>query len=256
MIKQITKIGLFAWLLLSQQVFAEALPADSLFRKANEAYKKELYQEAVEGYQSLIDSGWSSAGLFYNAGNAYFKTGQIPAAILYYEKALKLKPGDEDIAYNLQVANNMIVDKIEPVPELFYKKWWRGFYQLFPADTWAWLTVIFFWLSLTLGLFFLLAVSRPVRKTVFFGALGFLILFAVSLTMSISKHHYEISHQSAIVFTPTVTVKSSPSPNSVDLFVVHEGTKVGLRDRVGDWYEIKIASGSVGWLPADALKPI
>ena len=237
-----------------QQAFA--VESDTLFFRANNEYSKELYTNAVEHYLQIIDQGYESAELYFNLGNAYFKLDDIPSAILYYEKARKLDPNDEDINFNLNVANTKIADKIEPIPELFFQRWWRSVYNLFGANVWAKISVVGFILFFILLSFYLLSNFLVVRKVAFYT--GVIIFFFTLFTFIVAYQKYNIiKHQKeAIVFTPTITVKSSPNLNSVDLFVIHEGSKVKIIEEVGGWYEIRIANGSVGWLPASSLKTI
>ncbi|OQX79740.1 MAG: hypothetical protein B6D61_03035 [Bacteroidetes bacterium 4484_249] len=251
--KHILNILFFSLLISSVSVAAEI---DTLFYKANKEYSEELYTNAIDDYLQIIDKGFESADLYFNLGNAYFKSENIPAAILYFEKAKKLRPNDEDINFNLNVANTMIVDKIEPVPVLFFWNWWRSVYNLFNADTWARISVYGFILFFVLLAFYLLSKQIIIRKTAFYS--GLVVLFITLFTISIAYQKYKILkyQKEAIVFTPTITVKSSPNQNSVDLFVIHEGSKVKIVEQVGGWYEIKIANGSVGWLPASSLKSI
>ncbi|MCD4731355.1 MAG: tetratricopeptide repeat protein [Bacteroidales bacterium] len=229
---------------------------DTIFSKANQEYSNELYTNAIEDYNLIIQNGYESAELYFNLGNAYFKTNDIPSAILYYEKAKKLNPNDEDISFNLNVANTRIVDKIEPVPELFLKQWWRSIYNIFNANTWAIASVAGFILFFVLLAFYLLSKYIVIRKSAFYSGLIVLLITLFTFTVSLQKYNLLKHQKEAIVFIPTITVKSSPNQNSVDLFVIHEGSKVRILEKVGNWYEIKIASGSVGWLPAEALKDI
>jgi len=243
-------------LLLLQGVFCYPSGIDTLFTRANDDYSKGLFDSAIERYSRIIEGGYESAEVYFNLGNACFKINDIPSSILYYEKALKLSPNDEDTKFNLRVANTKIMDKIQPVPELFYKVWWRSLYNLFPTDTWARLTLFFFILFFVLLSFFLLSKVLQVRKMAFWTAMVFLGLFLVTLILSSQRHREVSRNREAIVFAPTVTIKSSPSETSVDLFVIHEGLKVKIIDQVGDWFEIRIANGSVGWLPVSAIKAI
>ncbi len=235
---------------------AFASDIDSLFVKANNEYVAQLYSNAVEDYEKIIAKGYASAELYYNLGNSYYKLNEIPSAILYYEKAKKLDPKNDDIEFNLNVANTKIVDKIEPVPELFIWQWWRGLYDLFSADTWTKISISLFILFFILLAFYLLSRVLIIRKTAFYA--GLIVLFLTVFTFFISWQRYTViaNEKDAIVFTPTITVKSSPSENSVDLFVIHEGSKVRIIQKVGTWCEIKIANGSVGWLPITSLKNI
>ncbi len=229
---------------------------DSLLNLANNAYNQGLYDSAINTYNKILAQKVESAELYYNLGNAWFKKGEIPHAILYYEKAKKLAPNDEDINYNLGIANSMIVDKIEKVPRLFFERWWDYFYNLLGADQWA---VIFLisWalLILMVGLFFLSS-SRGTRKLAFFLGLLFMLTTAGSYGLAAQKHKHAVTHNEAIVFTPTITVKSSPTQTSVDLFVIHEGTKVKILDRVDNWLKIKISNGSIGWIPESSVEEI
>jgi len=229
---------------------------DSLFASGNRAFANAFYDEAISQYQKILDEGYASADLYFNLGNAYFKAEDYPSAILYFEKAKKLDPRDEDIDFNLQVANSRIVDKIEPVPELFLKTWWRSFINIFSANTWAVIAVTGLILFFILLAFYLLSRLIRIRKVAFFTGLGILAITLLSFAIAYVKYQDVKSENTAIVFTPTITVKSSPNQNSVDLFVIHEGAKVQLLDEVGSWYEIRIASGSVGWLPAESVKKI
>ena len=241
---------------LTVLISGRAQEPDSLFGSANRAFANAYYDEAITQYEKILEKGYASADLYFNLGNAYFKNKDYPSAILYYEKAKKLDPRDEDINFNLQVANARIVDKIEPVPELFLKRWWRSFVNIFSADTWAYIAVTGLILFFILLAFYLLSRRIRIRKISFFTGLGILAITLLAFAVSFRSYNYENSENSAIVFTPTITVKSSPNQNSVDLFVIHEGAKVQLLDQVGNWYEIRIASGSVGWLPSESVKKI
>ncbi len=235
---------------------AEQLSADSLFALANKAYNYGLYDSAATTYHKILKLGKESAGLYYNLGNAYFKAKDIPSAILYYEKAKKLAPNNHDISYNLSIANSMIVDKIEKLPVMFYKKWWIYFYNLFNSDTWAVLLVISFAVFILFVGIFVLGNTPKIKRLSFFLGFLFMIISAIAFGLASQKYYFEKSHTEAIIFTPTVTVKSSPTANSVDLFVIHEGTKVTVLDKVDSWEKIKIQNGSIGWLPADDMKEI
>jgi tetratricopeptide (TPR) repeat protein len=229
---------------------------DTLFKAGNNAYNQGLYDSAAAIYQTILNQGVESGELYYNLGNAYFKAGDIPSAILYYEKAKKLIPNDEDVIYNLNIANSRIVDKIEKIPVMFYKKWWNYFYNMFSDNTWALFSLITFAILVLFVGMFILGQTAKTKRIAFFSGLLFLFLTAVSFGMASQKYYYGKSHTEAIVFIPTVTVKSSPSANSVDLFVIHEGTKVSILDKVDNWVKIKIQNGSIGWLPAQDLKEI
>jgi len=233
-----------------------AINADSLITTANNAYNQGLYDSALSTYDIVIADGIESGELYYNMGNAYYKNNDIASAILYFEKAKKLLPNDEDIQYNLNIANSMIVDKIEKVPELFYHQWWNYIYNIIGVDAWAIFALISFSLLIvTIGLF-IMSKKRGNRKLSFYVGVLFLIITITSSALASQKYYLNIEHKEAIVFTSSITVKSSPTQNSVDLFVIHDGTKVKIIDSIDNWVEIKIQNGSTGWLPKKSIKEI
>jgi tetratricopeptide (TPR) repeat protein len=227
-----------------------------ILTKANKAYSVGSYTVAADLYQKVITAGFASPELYYNMGNTYFKMNDYARAVLWYERARRLDPGSEDINFNLNVANTKISDKIEPLPELFYKRWFNSLVQLFSVDTWAMICIVMFITGL-LG-FVLYVASRVLllRKIGFWAAFGLLFLSISAGSMAWCGYHYTITASEAIVFAPTITVKSSPDEKSTDLFVLHEGTKVRLLDNISGWYEIRISNGSVGWLPQTSLEKI
>ncbi len=239
---------------VSGMIFAQA--ADSLVSRANDAYSSGDYLKSIELYNKVISEGFESPDLYYNLGNAYFKSNDIPSAILYYEKARKLAPKDEDINFNLNLAKSRIIDKIEPIPEFFLKAWWKNLRHMFPIDVWARIGLGSFILLLVFASVFIISRSVTARKLSFW--LGFIVLLIAihSFLFSYQEYHNYVHNNEAIIFTPTVTVKSSPNENSVDLFVIHEGTKVSISDKVEGWTEIRIANGSVGWVKSDVYKTI
>ena len=230
---------------------------DSLWTSANEAYTQGLWADAAEGYEMISDMGLESAPLYCNIGNAYYKYGNLPKAILNYERALKLDPSYEDAAANLELMNSMIQDRIDPVPPFFLSKWFRDISYLMPSDAWAVIAVVLFALTLGLFLLFLLAPTVAGRRTGFFTGIATLVFMAFAFSFSVSQKNEYMNADKAIVMRPVTSVKSSPSSESVkDLFVLHEGTKVKVLDTVGSWNNIELADGRQGWLPAADLELI
>lgn len=229
---------------------------NGIAEQAQKAYSAGQYYYAIELYDSIIKQGYTSAALYYNIGNAYFKTNQMPYAIWYYEKAKKLAPGDESINFNLNLANTLIPDKIDALPTLFYVRWWKATYSLFHTDTWAKMSVVLVFLVCIFLALFLIARSVTFKKLSFFLCLTFFVMAVFTLIFANKQYRETYKQQSAIVFSPRITAKSSPDENSIDLFVIHEGTKVVIQDNLGEWCEIKLANGNVGWIKKSLVKPI
>lgn len=250
-----TIIGVFMVFLLIP-LFALAETNKELIKKANEAYNNKQFEQAANLYEEVIQKGYEAPELYYNLGNAHFKMDNIAPAILYYEKAKKLDPNNEKIQYNLEVAKTLTIDKIEAVPEIFYVRWWQSLKQLFPADTWAKIGIGGIFLFFILLSFYYLSRRMAIKKTAFYTGLVVILLTIFVFIIGVSRYQSQVKSHEAIVFSPSVTAKSSPDQNSTDLFVMHEGTKVVVLDELNNWYEVKIADGSVGWVKEEDIREI
>lgn len=249
-------IILFFFINCSFELFGNQNNVDSLFVHANNLYKQKEYFEAIDIYQSIVAQDAKSAQLFFNLGNAYFKTGNYPKAILNYERAKLLSPSDDDIEFNLAKSQTYIVDKIEAIPELFFISWLNGLLGLLASNSWAILSIISFLIALFLLLFYFLMKAIQIKKISFFA--GIFLMFFSLLTFLASKRTKSLIEDSktAIVIEQIVRVKSSPDNESSDMFVIHEGTKVILLREVDDWSEIKLADGKQGWMETEDFEKI
>jgi len=211
-------------------------------------YSNNNFEKTIASYESILSSGFESAELYYNLGNAYYKSNKIPLAILNYERANKLKPNDEDVLFNLQLSNTHVVDKIETLPEFFLTSWWGNFVQLLSSNQWAVISMGAFLLTLLGFVVFFMSGNSLARQFSFW--LGIMLLLSSVLTFSFSRSQYKLSKNEpfAIIITPSVTVKSSPSDGGTDLFLIHEGLKVTVIDNLKEWREIKLSDGNVGWI--------
>ncbi|MDD3876047.1 MAG: hypothetical protein PHT69_05465 [Bacteroidales bacterium] len=224
--------------------------------EAQKAYSEGQYMYAIELYDSILNTGNVSSNLYYNIGNAYFKNNQMSHAIWYYEKAKQLSPSDEQINFNLNLANTLITDRIEAIPQLFYHRWWQALYSMYSADTWGIILIVVFFLFFIMLALYLLAKTIILKKIYFAFSIMFLSVSILIFLLANKQYNVQVKQQTAIVFSPRITAKSAPDENSIDLFVIHEGTKVFITDVVGEWYEIKIASGNVGWLKKSGVREI
>jgi tetratricopeptide (TPR) repeat protein len=249
----ILKIGLLFVIAFVMTSVTKAQNPEQLLTKANTLYNNNAYDSAVVVYESIINKGYSSATLYYNLGNTYYKLRNYPMAILYYEKSLKLDPNNEETKHNIEIANAFISDKIEAVPDLFIKTWWNKLSNTFSANVWAVITLVTFGLLLVSLYFYFTAKTRTIKKSMFFVGLILIIVNISSFSISANKYNYLKSNDEGIVMASTITVKSSPSSTSVDLFVLHEGSKVKVLDTADNWDKIKIANGSIGWIPSTSI---
>jgi len=239
-------------ILFTTTVFAQA----ELLQKANDAYTKQQYKQAIEDYNQILKTNLESPEVYFNLGNAYYKTGQYTLAILNYERAKLLAPDDEDITFNLQVANQKVVDSIQELPGLFVVRWWNSIINSQTTDTWAIFSIISFIAFLVMLGFYFFAKTSDVRRITFWTGC-FLIAFTIfTWTFAAKQKNRMVNHAYAIVMQPTVTVKSSPDAGGTNLFVVHEGLKVRITDKLGDWVEIRLADGNKGWLLLETIERI
>lgn len=240
--KHILIAGLF--ILMNLFLFAGNPTLDS----ANTAYSKGDYNKAVSLYESILNNGQEAPEVYYNLGNAYYKKNTIGLAILNYERAKKLKPADEDIIVNLKFANQKIEDKIDAAPQLFLTEWKNGIVYLMNETSWSVFCIVVTILALLLFGMYASSYSKRLKQLGFYGGVVFLI--AAVLLFFIAQHSYELSKNSneAVIVSPSVTIVGSPDEKSTKLFILHEGTKVSITQEEGDWMEVKIANGNVGWI--------
>jgi len=228
----------------------------SLFASGNASYNKGQYKEALAAYKKVFDSGYESAALYFNMGNASYKTDDLPSALLYYGKAHKLSPGDEDINFNIRFVNQKTTDKIDEAPEFFVAKWWRGFILALSANVLGWLSILLVLLASGILILYFFTGSVAIKKTSFYGALILFALGAFAIFIAGMQVRYFNGHREAIIFNPSVTVKSGPVEKAGALFVIHDGTKVDVLDDSNGWLKIKLANGSEGWIKAADAKEI
>ena len=223
---------------------------------ADSAYVNGNYQEAIKVYESLLKHG-ESAELYYNLGNAYYRTENITRAVLNYERALLLSPGDGDIRFNLQIARSKTIDKIVPESEMFFVTWYRSLVNIMSVDGWGRMALVSLALVIVLFLVYLFSARVWVQKVGFFGGGILLVVFVFSNFFAWQQRKQLLNREGAIVVAPSVTVKSTPAQNGTDLFILHEGTKVVIIDgSMKSWREIRLADGKKGWIESKKIELI
>ncbi len=236
-------------------VFAKE-PAAELFSKANLYFQKEEYDSAEKVYSTILQYDSSLAEVWFNLGNVYFRKGELAKTILCYERAKKLSPADDDIDFNLHVANLRVTDKIDPLPRIFYLQWIDTASFWLSSDDWALIIVTLFWLLVIFLLCYFLIPSVVIRKLGFFLVMITLLLIIFSYALAFHQQNLIYGTERAIITSPSVYVKSSPDEKSSDLFILHEGTKVDLLDELNGWKKIRIANGSIGWVTQNTFEII
>ena len=235
---------------------AESYP-DSLWNAGVQAYTAGDYASALKDWEDVLATGLMSKELYFNLGNAYFKTGEIAPAILWYERALRLDPSDADVRYNLEFARAQTQDKIDEVPEIFFEQWGHAMCYLLPSNTWAVLSLVFFGITVALVLLFLLGRTSTQRRMGFFAAIVTFLIAFLGWDFAQWQRTEALRQDMAIVMRPVSSVKSSPSAEGAkDLFILHEGTRVKILDNVSGFSNIELADGRQGWIPSGEIEII
>ena len=224
--------------------------------EADSAYASEQYDKAIDIYTKLLKNG-EHAAIYYNLGNCYYRTGQMADAILNYERALLLQPGNGDIRFNLDLARSKTVDKIVPESEMFFVTWMKSLVNLSSADGWARTGIVAFILMGLLVMLYLFAQKIAYKKLGFFGALAMLVVLVLVNVFAAYQSRRIKDRTGAVIMATSVEVKSTPNESGTVLFVLHEGTHVERVDQsMKDWKEIRLSDGKVGWLPSNSMEVI
>lgn len=246
--------NLFLFLFLGAKILF-ANPTEA-FSAANDAYQKGDYKNSIQQYENILHAGDYSEGLYYNLGNAYFKTNKLGKAILYYEKALLIAPRDADVLHNLEIARAKTQDDLDQIGKFFLAEWWQGIHKFLSASSWGILTLLSLWAGIFGLIAWLLLPSRIHKKQGFIGGVALLSISLLLYFLGNSQANFEQNSRTAIVLAKNIELKNGPDTQSTAVIGIHEGLKVELLDQIGNWYKVKLTNGDEGWLPEDSLEEI
>lgn len=244
-------------ILLAVMIFAIPAPATAITKKnADDEYKKGNYQQAIRDYEELLKKG-PSVELYYNLGNAYYRTDNITRAVLNYERALLLSPGDEDIRFNLQMARSKTIDKITPKSEMFFVTWYKSLVNFTSIDGWANTAIISIAIALLLILCYLFGKKILIRKAGFYGAIFFVVLFISSNIFAYEQRRILTRRTGAIITAASAPLKKTPVANSEYNTIIHEGSRVEIiDDTMKDWKLVELEDGREGWIQSSQMERI
>lgn len=236
---------------------AVIIHAESIsYEAANKLYAEKKYAESALMYEEILKNEGVASEIYYNLGNAYFRLNELAKAILNYERAIRLSPQYADAKHNLEFANMKIIDNVELMDTFFLKKWISACMKLQTSNAWFITAVVFFAFAMVTLLMFVFGSTKLIRKSSFYVGVVFLILSVTSITFSGIRKVRMLNHQDGIIMSGVVVIKGAPDRSGTDLFQLHEGTKVSVISVLGDWYEIKLGSGSVGWVEIKHVEKI
>lgn len=227
---------------------------DQSFSEANALYNNGKYAEAIDKYESILDSKQHSAALYFNLGNANYKLNNIAPSIYYFEKALLLNPNDKDIQNNLAFAQNMTIDAIDNVPVVGFSRIINNVVNTFKTDTWAKITVGGVLLFVVIFLAYHFSYTTSKKRIAFVTSIISLGIACFSVAMAFQKAGLDKKDNPAIVFAKESRVKTDPNPSSEEVFRLHEGTKVQVLETYEDWKKIQLSDNSTGWIPSNDIK--
>ena len=227
--------------------------SNSIMQTANEYYKNNRYQLAIEEYNKLLLDGFEGTSLYYNLGNAHYRLGKVGYAILYYEKAFKLSPNDEDVTHNLALAKLNLKDKVDTLPPFFIFNLWEGILAAFSVTGWTIIVYIIFILVLIVFVVYFFSRSVTEQRISFFTGIGLTVILLLTISLLIVKMNKEFNTKDGVIIETSVIVKSSPDYSSKDSFQIHEGLKVRIEDNVDDWVKIRLDDGKIGWITEKSL---
>ncbi len=242
--------------LLLSGVMTYAADVKALEEEAAKMYQEGEYQKAIDLYTEMLSDDMESATIYYNLGNCYYKQGEVAKAILNYERALLLHPGDSDAKYNLAMAQKSTVDNIKVLPELFLVRWYNAFVTAFTADQWAYISVFLFIGFLVMAVLFFHATSISLKKSWFTLGIIMLLVSVMTICFALKQYHRVTDRDSGIIMVPSVVVRGAPDNSGTELFVIHEGLKVHLIGSLGEWYNVRLADGNEGWIAKTDLEKI
>ena len=228
---------------------------DSIFDQSNAFYTDGKYQMAIDGYQDILNSGYESAELYYNLGNAYYKLNNIPESNFFYEKARSISPTDEDILVNLSYAQNLRIDKIEKLPITQTQNFKINILNLLSEKGWSVLLIILAWIACVSFVLYL-SVNNSGNKRIFFTQF-IILMIGLIVVFTINYEKKKLNNEKfAIIYDKEIEVWSEPNKISELKFILHEGTKVKQVDTIQDWVNIQLENGTLGWIQSSSIKTL
>jgi tetratricopeptide (TPR) repeat protein len=229
---------------------------DVLFEKGNEFYNNGEFELAIKQYNKILENGIHSPELYFNLGNCFYRLNKVAESNFNYEKALLLSPNEQYILNNISFAKNMGLDNIEELPLTQFQKNIDYIISLFSIKIWSFILIVLMSLFFISALIYLFSYN-PVYKRIYF-SLSIIILIISLLIFSIIWTELKKSNEikSGIVFSKELSVFSEPNKRNEELFILHEGTKVQLTDKLKGWEKIKLINGAEGWVNENQIKPL
>jgi tetratricopeptide (TPR) repeat protein len=252
----VNRFNTIAFFFILSAGITSAYQVDEHMQKGADYYRNGDYDKAIETYEKIMNDGYEGTALYYNLANSYYRIGKLGFAILNYERALKFSPNDEDVNHNLAFANLSTIDRIQPLPKFFIFDIWEAVLGMLTINGWSYVVYAFYILLLFFIAYYFFAKTIFQQKVILFSGLGVLIILALTVSLLVVKVNREVTEKSGVIVVQSVNVKTSPDIKSTDTFVIHEGLKVNLEDKLDDWIKIRLADGKIGWILGENVAEI
>ena len=237
---------------IASPLFAVGEDISQFYKNGMDAYKNGQYDLAIQEFESILSNNWDSSELYYNLGNAFFRSGNTAGAVWAFESCLKLSPTHSDAQYNLKLANLKVIDRMDlPEPPL-YLKWYLSMKEQFTPSA---------WINITLFIFLLFSLFVTVNRIVFFSIVQnlrgvILTIFFISLFLTFHSIWTDKSLNLGVIYSLKAEVRSEPNTFSTRLFEVHEGLKVSINQLENNWVKIELLDGKTGWITENQIRLI
>jgi|TARA_B110000240_G_C13477543_1_gene443804 tetratricopeptide (TPR) repeat protein len=230
--------------------------SDLLFEKGNELYNKGEFELAINEYNKILENELHSPELYFNLGNCFYKLNEVAKSNFYFEKALILSPKDQYILKNLSFAKNMILDSIEELPKTQVQKNIDSLIFLFSFRIWSFMSIGFMLIFFISSLFYLFSYNS-IHKRFYFSLSIVFLSFSFLTSNIIWKESKKLNEtKNGIIFAKELSVFSEPNSRNEEIFILHEGTKVQLMDKLKGWEKIRLVNGSEGWVIENQIKTL
>ena len=243
---------IFIILFLSLPLLAVEVETSKIYENGMDAYRKGQYDLAIQEFESILLDNWDSPELYYNLGNAFYRSGIIAGAVWAFESCLKLSPTHEDAKYNLRLANLKVIDRMDLPEPPIYLKWYLSIKEQFTPSTWINISLfilLIFSIIMTASQMTSSSILQHLRESI-------IVVFFVSLFLTIHSIWTDNSLSLGVIYTTKVEAHSEPNVFSTRLFELHEGLSVSINQAVDDWVEIELLDGKTGWIENNQIRLI
>ncbi len=232
-----------------------AFTQNSLMQKAFEAYNNKDYNTALTLYDSLVNQGYYSSELYYNLGNTHYNMDSLGKAMLFFEKAQKLDPGNKDIQHNIYLTRRKLDSEIVELPDFFLKRWWIKFSGFFNLSLWTFFALFFSGLLVISAFIYWFYDMNKIKPLVKYISVLSFILIIISLLAGNTVKNRIYNNDSLILIKPD-SVFTAPDIRSKKLYDLEPGEKMFILDSLKDWYKTELLNKEKVWIKKHNVKRI